>query len=529
MAKEIMFDIDARNALVDGVNKVADLVKVTLGPKGRNVVIEQKFMSPTVTNDGATIARSVDLANPYEDMGAQLIKSVATKANDAAGDGTTTATVLAQAMIKEGLKNLVAGANPIQLNQGIQLAVDEAVKELKAMARPLQTNEEIEYIARISSKDEAMGKLMAEAFAHFGNECAFAVDSSQKMEHELEIREGFQFDKGYVSKEMVNVPERSTVEYDDVLVLYIDKKFQTLNDIYPILEYVMQEKKPLLLVVDELVGEALQIVNMNVVRGIIKVVAVEAPTHGDNRIREVDDFAALTGGFPINSVYDILVDKITPDMYGHAERVIVGKRSTTVIGGKGDKDRIQQRVESIKEEMRLYPSQFTTEICSRRLERLAGGVATLKLGAMTEAELTEQKLRAEDAINATRAAIEEGIVAGGGSAYAHAALALQSLKSDVPDQQTGINLVRTALTAPLWQIAENAGKEGSVIVNHVQSLEVGQGYNAMDDCYGDMYAFGIIDPVKVSRVALESAASIAKMVLTTETIVSDKKVKVSES
>ena len=522
MTKEVSFDINARNSLAAGIDKIADVVKVTLGPKGRNVVIEKKYYPPIVTNDGASIAASVDLEDAYENMGAQLLKKVAEQTNTIAGDGTTTATVLAQAMIKEGLKNLASGANPVMLNMGIELGVKKAIEELKKIAKPVAGKEDMAHVACISAKDPQIGTLLADAFDRLGIDCAISVDSSQTMENFLEIREGFQFDKGYISKEMINDVEKSRVEYDDAYVLYIDKKFQSVNDIYPILEYIIKVGKPLLMVVDELEGEALQIVNINNLRGIFQIAAVQGPTHGENRIRELEDYAAVTGGYPITEVYDIATDKITPEMYGRADKIIISKNATAIVGGKGDKNRIKQRIDSIKEEMKLYPSEFTTQVCQKRLERLAGGAAILKLSAMTEADLAERKMRAEDAINATKAAIEEGILPGGGSAYVHVAKMLGELKNDNADVQTGIDLVRKALTVPLWQIAENAGKEGFVVVDEVQKLEPGKGYDALNDCYGDMYAFGIIDPLKVSRSALENASSIARMVLTTESMIGDK-------
>ena len=522
MTKEIAFDINARNSLAAGIDKIADVVKVTLGPKGRNVVIEKKFYPPIVTNDGASIAAAVDLEDAYENMGAQLIKKAAEQTNTVAGDGTTTATVLAQAMIKEGLKNLSAGANPVMLNMGIELGVKKAIEVLKNIAKPVVGRADMAHVACISAKDPQIGTLLADAFDRLGIDCAISVDSSQTTENFLEIRDGFQFDKGYISKEMINDFEKARVEYDDAYVLYIDKKFQSVNDIYPILEYIIKVGKPLLMVVDELEGEALQIVNINNLRGTFQVAAVEGPTHGDNRIRELEDYAAITGGYPITSAYDIATDKITPEMYGRARKIIISQNATAIVGGQGDKNRIKQRVDSIKEEMKQYPSEFTTQVCQKRLERLAGGAAILKLSAMTEADLAERKMRAEDAINATKAAIEEGVLPGGGSAYVHAAKMLADVKNEDADIQTGIDLVRKALTAPLWQIADNAGKDGFVIVEEVQKLDKASGYDALNDCYGDMFDFGIIDPLKVSRSALENASSIARMVLTTESMIGEK-------
>ena len=522
MTKEIAFDINARNSLAAGIDKIADVVKVTLGPKGRNVVIEKKFYPPIVTNDGASIAAAVDLEDAYENMGAQLIKKAAEQTNTVAGDGTTTATVLAQAMIKEGLKNLSAGANPVMLNMGIELGVKKAIEVLKNIAKPVVGRADMAHVACISAKDPQIGTLLADAFDRLGIDCAISVDSSQTTENFLEIRDGFQFDKGYISKEMINNFEKARVEYDDAYVLYIDKKFQSVNDIYPILEYIIKVGKPLLLVVDGLEGEALQIVNINNLRGTFQVAAVEGSTHGDNRIRELEDYAAITGGYPITSAYDIATDKITPEMYGIARKIIISQNATAIVGGQGDKNRIKQRVDSIKEEMKQYPSEFTTQVCQKRLERLAGGAAILKLSAMTEADLAERKMRAEDAINATKEAIEEGVLPGGGSAYVHAAKMLADVKNEDADIQTGIDLVRKALTAPLWQIADNAGKDGFVIVEEVQKLDKASGYDALNDCYGDMFDFGIIDPLKVSRSALENASSIARMVLTTESMIGEK-------
>lgn len=522
MTKEVSFDVNARNSLAAGIDKIADVVKVTLGPKGRNVVIEKKFYPPIVTNDGASIAAAVDLEDAYENMGAQLIKKAAGQTNTVAGDGTTTATVLAQAMIKEGLKNLAAGANPVMLNMGIELGVKKAIEALKSIAKPVVGRADMAHVACISAKDPQIGALLADAFDRLGIDCAISVDSSQTTENFLEIRDGFQFDKGYISKEMINDFEKARVEYDDAYVLYIDKKFQSVNDIYPILEYIIKVGKPLLMVVDELEGEALQIVNINNLRGTFQVAAVEGPTHGDNRIRELEDYAAITGGYPITSAYDIATDKITPEMYGRARKIIISQNATAIVGGQGDKNRIKQRVDSIKEEMKQYPSEFTTQVCQKRLERLAGGAAILKLSAMTESDLAERKMRAEDAINATKAAIEEGVLPGGGSAYVHAAKMLADVKNENADVQTGIDLLRKALTAPLWQIADNAGKDGFVVVEEVQKLDKASGYDALNDCYGDMFDFGIIDPLKVSRSALENASSIARMVLTTESMIGEK-------
>ena len=522
MTKEVSFDVNARNSLAAGIDKIADVVKVTLGPKGRNVVIEKKFYPPIVTNDGASIAAAVDLEDAYENMGAQLIKKAAEQTNTVAGDGTTTATVLAQAMIKEGLKNLSAGANPVMLNMGIELGVKKAIEALKSIAKPVVGRADMAHVACISAKDPQIGTLLADAFDRLGIDCAISVDSSQTTENFLEIRDGFQFDKGYISKEMINDFEKARVEYDDAYVLYIDKKFQSVNDIYPILEYIIKVGKPLLMVVDELEGEALQIVNINNLRGTFQVAAVEGPTHGDNRIRELEDYAAITGGYPITSAYDIATDKITPEMYGRARKIIISQNATAIVGGQGDKNRIKQRVDSIKEEMKQYPSEFTTQVCQKRLERLAGGAAILKLSAMTESDLAERKMRAEDAINATKAAIEEGVLPGGGSAYVHAAKMLADVKNENSDVQTGIDLLRKALTAPLWQIADNAGKDGFVVVEEVQKLDKASGYDALNDCYGDMFDFGIIDPLKVSRSALENASSIARMVLTTESMIGEK-------
>ena len=522
MTKEVAFDTDARNKLAAGIDKIADMVKITLGPKGRNVVIEKKFYPPIVTNDGATIAKSVDLEDTYENMGAQLIKGAAAKTNDVAGDGTTTATVLAQAMIKEGLKNLTAGANPVMLNKGIEIGISQTLEQLKKIAQPISAKEDMAHVACISAKDPQIGYLLADAFDRLGMDCAISVDSSQTTENYLEIRDGFQFDKGYISKEMINDIEKARVEYDDAYILYIDKKFQSVNDIYPILENAIKMGKPLLMVVDELEGEALQIININNLRGVFQIAAVQAPTHGDNRIRELEDYAAITGGYPITSAYDIAVDKITPEMYGRADKIIISKNATAIVGGKGDKNRVKQRVDSIKDEMKQYPSEFTTQVCQKRLERLAGGAAILKVSAMTEADLAERKMRAEDAINATKAAMEEGVLPGGGSAYVHAAKMLGEIKEENADIKTGIELVKRALTAPLWQIAQNAGKDGYVIVDEVQKLATNNGYDALNDSYGDMFSLGIIDPLKVSRSALENAASIAKMVLTTESMIGEK-------
>lgn len=521
MAKEICYDEISRQKLKKGMDMVADAVKVTLGPKGRNGVLEKPYFAPVVTNDGVTIANAIDLADPYENIGAQLLKEVASKTNDVAGDGTTTAIVLAQAMIEEGMKNLAVGANPVFLKKGIEQAVAKAVAEIEHLAKPVHTETEIRQVAVVSSEDEAIGALVAEAVQKVGDENSIVVENSQTMNSYLDIKPGFSFERGFVSANMINVPELSQCVYEDVDILFIDRSFKTMNDIYPILELALERRKPMLMVVDGLEGEALQAVNMNNARGVLSIVAVQGPTHGENRQRELLDMEALVGGQAIVGEIDALTDKITAEMLGHAQRIVVDKNKTTIVGGIADESKVAQRVARIREEMQEYTSEFTTQVCQSRLQRLAGAAVVLKVGASTEAEYNEKKLRIEDALHAVQAARAEGIVAGGGTAFLRVQASLSSLDSSEADVRTGIHIVYQALEKPLGQIAQNAGQEPSVIVEAVRALAEDEGYNALTGRYENMLSSGIIDSAKVTKAALQNAASIAMLALTAEAAVVD--------
>ncbi len=521
MAKEIYYDTDGRSRLKTGIDKVADAVKVTLGPKGRNAVLEKKYLAPLVTNDGVTIANEISLEDAYENMGAQLMKEVAEKTNEAAGDGTTTAVVLAQAMVEEGLKNLAAGANPVLLRKGMEQAVAAAVQEIDRLAKPVQSAEEIHHVVYVSSEDEEISALLSDALQQVNDENGVIVENSQTLKSYLEIQPGFSFEKGYVSANMVNQPESSQCVYEDVDILLIDKKLSTMNEVYPILELSLNRKKPMLMIVDELEGEALQAVNLNNLRGILHIVAVQAPTHGENRQRELEDMEAMVGGQAITGTMASVVEKVTEDVLGHAERVVVEKNKTTIVGGNSNAEKIKQRVATIHEEMKEYKSDFTKQVCQSRLSRLAGGTAVLKVGASTETEYNEKKLRIEDALNAARAAMEDGIVVGGGTTYLRVLPALEQLHETEADVATGIAIVKRALKQPLAQIALNAGKEASVVVSAVQQQSGGYGYNVMKDSYEDLLEAGIIEPAKVLKAALQNAVSVAMMVLTAEALVAE--------
>jgi chaperonin GroEL len=523
MAKTLEFNDAARKSLERGVDKLANAVKVTLGPKGRNVVIDKQWGAPTITNDGVTIAREVELDDPYENLGAQLAKEVATKTNDVAGDGTTTATVLAQAMVKEGLRNVAAGAAPASLKRGIDAAVEAVNARLLETARELEGKDEIAQVAALSAQDPIIGGLIAEAFDKVGKDGVITVEESQTAITELEFTEGMQFDKGYLSPYFVTDPERMEAVLEDAYVLITQGKISAVADILPILDQIAQAKKPLLIIAEDVDGEALSTLVVNKIREILKVVAVKAPGFGDRRKAMLQDLAVLTGSSVISEEVGLKLDSTQLSDLGSARRIVVTKDTTTIVDGAGDKDEVAGRVHQIKSEIERTDSDWDREKLQERLAKLSGGVCVIKVGAHTEVELKEKKHRIEDAISATRAAIEEGIVAGGGSALVHALLALDDLDL-VGDEATGANIVRKAAREPLRWIAENAGVEGYVAVSKVAELEAGNGLNAETGEYGDLMKAGIIDPVKVTRSALLNAASIASMILTTDTLVVEKKV-----
>lgn len=518
--KQIVFAEDARHALERGVNVLADAVKITLGPKGRNVVLEKKYGSPTITNDGVTIAKEIELKDPFENMGAQLAKEVATKTNDIAGDGTTTATLLAQAMVREGLKNVAAGANPMILRKGIEKAVDTVIAEIKKISKPVDKKESISQVAAISAGDEEIGKLIAEAMEKVGKDGVITVEESKTMGTNLEVVEGMQFDRGYVSPYMVTDSERMEALLDDPYILITDKKITVIKDLLPILEKVMQRGKPLLLIAEDIEGEALATLVVNKLRGTLNIVAVKAPGFGDRRKAMLSDIAILTGGQVISEEVGSTLENATLEMLGQARQVKVTKDMTTIVDGKGSSQEIKNRVNQIKVQIEDTTSDYDREKLQERLAKLSGGVAVIQVGAATETEMKEKKLRIEDALSATRAAVEEGVVPGGGVTLLQIAPVLDNLKES-GDVATGIAIVRKALSEPLKQIADNAGIEGSVIVEKVAALPKGQGYNALTGEYVDMVASGIIDPAKVTRSALQNAASIAAMLLTTECLVAE--------
>jgi chaperonin GroEL len=518
--KQILFAEDARHALERGVNTLADAVKVTLGPKGRNVVLDKKYGSPTITNDGVTIAKEIELKDPFENMGAQLAKEVATKTNDVAGDGTTTATLLAQAMVREGLKNVAAGANPMILKKGIEKAVGVVVDEIKKVSKPVDKKESISQVAAISAADEEIGKLIAEAMEKVGKDGVITVEESKTMGTNLEVVEGMQFDKGYVSPYMVTDSERMEAVLDEPYILITDKKINLIKDLLPVLEKVMQRGKPLLLIAEDVEGEALATLVVNKLRGTLNVVAVKAPGFGDRRKAMLSDIGVVTGGQVISEEVGATLENTTLDMLGQARQVKVTKDETTIVDGKGDAKEIKNRISQIKVQIEETTSDYDREKLQERLAKLAGGVAVIQVGAATETEMKEKKHRIEDALSATRAAVEEGVVPGGGVTLLQIAPALDKIKEN-GDVSTGISIVRKALAEPLKQIANNAGVEGSVIVEKVVSMPAGQGYNALTGEFTDMVKAGIIDPAKVTRSALQNAASIAAMLLTTECLVAE--------
>lgn len=521
MAKEILFNEDARRALGRGVDALANAVKVTLGPKGRNVVLDKKFGAPTITNDGVTIARDIELADPFENMGAQLVKEVATKTNDVAGDGTTTATVLAQAMIQEGMRNVAAGANPMILKKGIEMAVKTLVEEIKKKSIKVNGKADIAQVASVSAADTEIGGLIAEAMEKVGNDGVITVEESKGLQTDLNVVEGMQFDRGYISPYMVTDADKMEAVMNDPYILITDRKISAIADLLPTLEKVVKQGKELLIIAEDLDGEALATLVVNKLRGTFKAVAVKAPGFGDRRKAMLEDIAILTGGTVITEDMGRKLDSVDLTDLGSARQVRVTKDETVIIDGVGDGDAIKQRVAQIRGQLEETTSEFDREKLQERLAKLSGGVAVIEVGAATEVELKDKKLRIEDALNATRAAVEEGIVAGGGTTFIDIIPALEALKEE-GDVQTGINLVKRAVEEPLRQIAYNAGLEGSVVVERVKNTESGVGFNALTEEYVDMVKAGIVDPAKVTRSALQNAASIASLVLTTETIVADK-------
>ena len=521
MAKELKHGTDARVALANGMNKLADTVKITLGPKGRNVVLDKSYGAPIITNDGVTIAKEIELEDGFENMGAQLVKQVAEKTNDVAGDGTTTATVLAQAMINEGMKNLAAGANPIVLRKGMKKATDAAVEAIKSMATPVNGKNHIEKIATVSSGSEEVGKMIADAMEKVSKDGVITIEESKTMQNELELVEGMQFDRGYVSAYMANDTEKMEANLEDPYILITDKKISNIQDLLPLLNELVKAGKPLLIIAEDVDGEALTTLIVNNLRGTFNVVAVKAPGYGDRRKAMLQDIAILTGGQVISSEIGLELKDTTLEQLGHAKSVKVGKEKTVIVDGEGDKKDIADRVAQIKKEIADTKSDFDKEKLQERLAKLAGGVAVIRVGAATETEMKEEKYRMEDALNATRAAVEEGVICGGGSAYIHSIKKVEEATKDLEgDEKTGAKIVLKALEAPLYQIAVNAGLDGSVIVNKVKESNVGVGFDAYKEEYVDMIADGILDPAKVTRSALQNATSVASSFLTTEAAVS---------
>ena len=522
MAKDIKFGAEARQALQAGVDKLADTVRVTLGPKGRNVVLDKSYGAPTITNDGVTIAKDIELDDEFENMGAQLVKEVATKTNDVAGDGTTTATVLAPAMIGEGMKNLAAGANPIVLRKGMKKACDAAVESLKKMSDKVSGKDQIAKVAAISAGNEEVGKLVADAMEKVSNDGVITIEESKTMQTELDLVEGMQFDRGYISSYMVTDTDKMEASLDDPYILITDKKISNIQEILPLLEQIVQNGAKLLIIAEDVDGEALTTLILNKLRGTFNVVAVKAPGYGDRRKEMLQDIAILTGGQVISSEVGLELKDATMDQLGRAKNVKVTKDNTTIVDGEGDKKAIADRVSQIKKQIEDTTSDFDKEKLQERLAKLAGGVAVIRVGAASETEMKEAKYRMEDAVNATKAAVEEGIIAGGGSAYIHAQKAVEKLRDSLEgDEKTGANVILKALEAPLYYIADNAGLEGSVIINNVKNSKEGEGFDAYNETYVNMVDNGIIDPVKVTRTALEQACSVASTLLTTESAVAD--------
>ncbi len=521
MAKDIKFSADARSAMVRGVDILADTVKVTLGPKGRNVVLEKSFGSPLITNDGVTIAKEIELEDHFENMGAKLVSEVASKTNDIAGDGTTTATVLTQAIVREGLKNVTAGANPIGIHRGIETAVKTAVEELKTIAQPVSGREAIAQVAAVSSRSEKVGEYISEAMEKVGNDGVITIEESRGMETELEVVEGMQFDRGYLSQYMVTDNEKMVAELDNPFILVTDKKISNIQDILPLLEEILKTSRPLLIIADDVDGEALPTLVLNKIRGTFNVVAVKAPGFGDRRKAMLEDIAILTGATVITEDLGLELKDATMEALGQSSKVTVDKDATVIVEGAGQASAIANRVNVIKSQIETTTSEFDREKLQERLAKLSGGVAVVKVGAATETELKEMKLRIEDALNATRAAVEEGIVAGGGTAFVNIMEKVAELDLEA-DEATGRNIVLRALEEPVRQIALNAGYEGSVVIERLKNSATGTGFNAANGEWVDMVTAGIIDPVKVTRSALQNAASVASLILTTEVVVASK-------
>ncbi|GIN58010.1 60 kDa chaperonin [Lederbergia ruris] len=521
MAKEMKFSEDARRALLRGVDQLADAVKVTLGPKGRNVVLEKKFGSPLITNDGVTIAKEIELDDAFENMGAKLVSEVASKTNDVAGDGTTTATVLAQAMIREGLKNVAAGANPVGVKKGIEKAVAAAVEELRTISKQIEDKDSIAQVASISSGDEEVGQLIAEAMERVGKDGVITIEESKGFATELDVVEGMEFDRGYASPYMVTDSDKMEAVLEDPYILITDKKISNIQEILPVLEQVVQQGKPLLMIAEDVEGEALATLVLNKIRGTFNVVAVKAPGFGDRRKAMLEDISILTGGQVITEDLGLDLKSATIDSLGRASKVVVTKENTTIVEGSGDSAEIGARVNQIRAQIEETTSDFDKEKLQERLAKLAGGVALIKVGAATETELKERKLRIEDALNATRAAVEEGIVSGGGTALVNVYQKVEAIQAE-GDVETGVKIVLRSLEEPVRQIAHNAGLEGSVVVERLKKEEVGIGFNAATNEWVNMIDAGIVDPTKVTRSALQNAASVASMLLTTEAVVADK-------
>ena len=522
MAKEIKYGVEARKALEAGVNKLADTVRVTIGPKGRNVVLDKSFGAPLITNDGVTIAKEIELEDPFENMGAQLLKEVATKTNDVAGDGTTTATVLAQAMVNEGMKNLAAGANPIVLRKGMKKATDEAVKAIAEMSEPISSKDQIARVAAISAASDEVGEMVADAMEKVTNDGVITIEESKTMKTELDLVEGMQFDRGYISAYMCTDMEKMEATLDDPYILITDKKIANINDILPLLEQIVKTGAKLLIIAEDIEGEALTTLIVNKLRGTFSVVGVKAPGYGDRRKEMLKDIAILTGGTVISDELGLDLKDATMEQLGRAKSVKVQNENTIIVDGLGDKKEIADRVAQIKGQIEETKSDFDREKLQERLAKLAGGVAVIRVGAATETEMKEAKLRMEDALAATKAAVEEGIIAGGGSAYVHAAEKVAAVVNEMEgDEKTGGKIILKALEAPLFHIVSNAGLEGAVIVNKVKELPVGQGFDAYNEIFVDMIKAGILDPAKVTRSALQNATSVASTLLTTESVVAN--------
>ncbi|WPC21327.1 chaperonin GroEL [Pediococcus inopinatus] len=521
MAKEIKFSEDARTKMLKGVDKLADTVKSTIGPKGRNVVLEQSYGSPTITNDGVTIAKSIDLEDHFENMGAKLVSEVASKTNDIAGDGTTTATVLTQAIVNEGMKNVTAGANPVGIRRGIERATKAAVEGLHKMSHEVKTKDDIAQVASISAANEEVGQLIADAMEKVGNDGVITIEESRGVDTTLDVVEGMQFDRGYMSQYMVTDNDKMEADLDNPYILITDKKIGNIQDILPLLQSVVEQSRSLLIIADDITGEALPTLVLNKMRGTFNVVAVKAPGFGDRRKAQLEDIATLTGGTVITDDLGLNLKDATIDQLGQANKVTVTKDDTTIVEGAGNKDQISERVATLRQQISETTSDFDKEKLQERLAKLAGGVAVVRVGAATETELKEKKYRIEDALNATRAAVEEGFVSGGGTALVNVIPSIADLKAE-GDEQTGINIVKRALEEPVRQIAKNAGAEGSVIVENLKKQEPGVGYNAATSKWENMVDAGIVDPTKVVRSALQNAASVSALLLTTEAVVADK-------